>query len=160
MKRQPLRGTKFLHRGPTTAHTDASNHHGRRAVPQRRGAAVVEFALVAPIFFMLVLGIIEVGRAMMVQQILVNASRVGARRAAMLFSNQAAVIDAVDDYLDGVSIHGETATITPDPSSATAGSELTVTVSVPYSSVTWLPAAKFMAGKTLTSSSVMRKEGF
>ena len=51
------------------------------------GVAAVEFAIVAPIFFMLVIGIIEVGRAIMVQQVLINASRVGARRAVMLSSS-------------------------------------------------------------------------
>jgi hypothetical protein len=48
---------------------------------RRRGAAVVEFAVIAPLFFMMVFGIIEFGRALMVQQILTNASREGARRA-------------------------------------------------------------------------------
>jgi Flp pilus assembly protein TadG len=33
----------------------------------RQGAAVVEFALVAPLFFLLVFGIIEFGRLIMVQ---------------------------------------------------------------------------------------------
>ena len=36
----------------------------------RRGSSVVEFALVAPVFFLLMIGIIEVGRALMVQQVL------------------------------------------------------------------------------------------
>ena len=43
----------------------------------RRGVATVEFAIVAPLFFLLVLGCIEFGRALMVQQMLTNASRVG-----------------------------------------------------------------------------------
>ena len=47
----------------------------------RRGAAVTEFAIVAPVFFMMVIGFIEFGRALMVQQVLINASRVGARMA-------------------------------------------------------------------------------
>ncbi len=49
----------------------------------RRGAAVVEFAVVAPVFFLLVFGMIEFGRAIMVQQILTNASREGARVAVL-----------------------------------------------------------------------------
>ena len=91
-----------------------------RRASARCGAAVVEFALVAPIFFMLVIGIIEVGRAMMVEQLLVNASRVGARRAVMLTSTQQAVLDAVEDYMDGVMVQGVTATVSPDPASAAA----------------------------------------
>ena len=48
---------------------------------KRRGAAVVEFAIVAPLFFLLIFGMIEYGRMVMVQQVITNASREGARRA-------------------------------------------------------------------------------
>ena len=41
----------------------------------RRGAALVEMALVLPIFFGVVLGIVEFGRAMMVSQMVTNAAR-------------------------------------------------------------------------------------
>src|SRR5690606_32800631 len=47
----------------------------------RRGASAVEFALVAPIFVLFVFGMVEYGRMVMVQQVLTNASREGARRA-------------------------------------------------------------------------------
>lgn len=46
-----------------------------------RGQALVEFALIAPIFFVLVLGCIEFGRAVYTIQILNNATREGARYA-------------------------------------------------------------------------------
>jgi Flp pilus assembly protein TadG len=47
----------------------------------RRGQALVEFALIAPIFFLLVFGLIEFGRAVYTIQILDNAAREGARYA-------------------------------------------------------------------------------
>ena len=50
---------------------------------KRRGAAAVEFAVVAPIFLLLVFGMIEYGRMVMVQQVLTNASREGARCAVL-----------------------------------------------------------------------------
>ena len=43
----------------------------------------MEFAVVAPIFFLLILGMVEFGRMMMVQQVLTNASREGARIAVL-----------------------------------------------------------------------------
>ena len=46
---------------------------------RRRGAAMVEFALIAPVFLILVTGIVELGRGIVVQQLLTNASRQGAR---------------------------------------------------------------------------------
>ena len=54
----------------------------RRASNRRhRGQALVEFALVAPVFFMLLFSIIEFGRALYYIQILNNAAREGARYA-------------------------------------------------------------------------------
>ena len=50
---------------------------------KKRGAAVVEFAIVAPLFILLVFGMIEFGRMVMVQQVLTNASREGARLAVL-----------------------------------------------------------------------------
>ncbi len=126
----------------------------------RRGASAVEFAIVAPVFFMLVLGMVEVGRAMMVQQVLINASRVGARQAVTLASTSSSTITTATDYATNVGVPGITVAVTPDPGTAAAGTELTVTSSVGFESVSWLPAPWFMGGKTLTSSSVMRKEGF
>jgi hypothetical protein len=49
--------------------------------PRTRGQALVEFALVAPIFFLLLFSIIEFGRAVYYIQMLNNAAREGARYA-------------------------------------------------------------------------------
>jgi Flp pilus assembly protein TadG len=127
---------------------------------RRSGVAAVEFAIVAPIFFLLVMGIIEVGRALMVQQVLINASRVGARRAVMLSSTEAEAVSAAEQYAAGVGISGVAVEVTPDPSTAGAGDAVTVDVSISYGAVSWLPSPWFMGGKTLSSASVMRKEGF
>ena len=43
----------------------------------RKAAAAVEFAVVSPLLFTAVLGIIEFGRAMMVLELLNNAARAG-----------------------------------------------------------------------------------
>jgi Flp pilus assembly protein TadG len=122
--------------------------------------AVVEFAIVAPVFFMMVIGFIEFGRALMVQQVLVNASRVGARQASTIGATTGQVQTAVEAYTSGVSINGVKVTVTPDPSAAVAGTAITVEATVPFGSVSWMNAPWFLAGKTLKASSTMRKEGF
>ena len=127
---------------------------------QRRGVAAVEFALIAPIFFMLLLGSIELSRGFMVQQVLTNASRVGAREATTLSTSTSAVTTAVTTYTDGMGVDSVSVSVTPSPSTARAGDEISVTVSVPFSSVTWLPAPQYLGGQTLSATSVMRKEGF
>lgn len=132
----------------------------RRTSSKRNGIAAVEFAIVAPIFFMVVIGIIEIGRAIMVQQVLINASRVGARQAVTLSGSHASTVSAVTEYAQGVGIPSVAVTVSPDPATAAAGQPITVTAGVNYASVSWLPAPWFMGGKYLQAASVMRKEGF
>lgn len=129
-------------------------------VARRCGVAAVEFAIVAPVFFLLVIGMIELGRAMMVQQVLINASRVGARQAVTAGATTTAVQSAVKDYASGVAVPGVSVSVTPDPALAKSGDTMTVTTSVNYNNVSWLHSPWFLGGKTLTSSSKMRKEGF
>lgn len=125
----------------------------------RRGAAAVEFAVVAPLLFLVIFGIIEFGRMMMVQQILTNASREGARRAILEQATEDQVEAVVGDYLAGASISGANVTISPsDLKSIGFGDPVTVTVSVPYDRVSWLPSSWFFRGTTLTAQSVMRGE--
>lgn len=52
-----------------------------------RGQALVEFALVAPLFFTLLFGIVEVGRFIFYYEVLNNATREGARYAIVNGAN-------------------------------------------------------------------------
>jgi len=58
-----------------------------RAREPRRAQALVEFALVAPIFFVMIFAIIDFGRYIYYVQILNNAAREGARYAIVHGSN-------------------------------------------------------------------------
>lgn len=125
-----------------------------------RGAAAVEFAIIAPVFFLLVIGFIELGRGLMVQQVLTNASRVGAREAISLHTSATEVKNIAREYAEGVSVPGTLVTVTPDPADVDAGDEITVTVSISYANISWVPAPWFMSNTILSANSVMRKEGF
>ena len=119
----------------------------------------MEFAVVAPIFFLLVLGMVEFGRMMMVQQVLTNASREGARIAVLDNTATADVVTAVENYLSSGTISGANITVSPDPpSSAGYGQPVTVTVSIPFDQVSWLPSPMFLGGNTLEATTVMRRE--
>ena len=132
----------------------------RKTRRRRRGAAAVEFALVAPIFLTMVLGIVEFGRVVMVQQILTNASREGARLGVIDGVSAQDVRNRVDDYLVNSAITSATVTVTPDPpSSAGFGQPVTVTVQVVYDDVSWLPSPFLMEqNATLTATTVMSRE--
>jgi Flp pilus assembly protein TadG len=58
--------------------TLSNRHRSKRA---RRGAALVEAALVLPVVLMFLFGILEYGRYVMMRQVLTNAAREGARYA-------------------------------------------------------------------------------
>src|SRR3954468_22877122 len=120
-----------------------------RSRRSRLGVAATEFAIVAPVFFLMVIGFIEFGRAMMVQQVLINASRVGARQATTSGATTGQVQAAVQAYTTGVAVNGVAVTVSPEPSTAAAGSTITVNASVPFSSVSWMKSAWFLGGKTL-----------
>jgi Flp pilus assembly protein TadG len=125
----------------------------------RRGAAAVEFAVVAPVLFLLVFGMIEFGRMVMVQQVITNGSREGARLAVLDGTTTADVTTAVNTYLTGASVQGATVTVTPNPpTSAAYGAPVTVVVSVSFDQVSWLPTPMFLSGRELTATTVMRRE--
>lgn len=127
---------------------------------KRCGAAVVEFALVAPVFFLLVFGMIEFGRMVMVQQIITNASREGARIAVLDGTTAAEVRTTITNYLQNSRIQGATITIDPpEPGTAGYGAPVSVTVQVPFAQVSWLPAPFFIGAETnLSATTVMRRE--
>lgn len=124
----------------------------------RGGAAVVEFAIVAPLLFMLVFGIIEFGRMIMVQQILTNASREGARRAIIEDVSGSEVVNLVSEYLTASSIDGATVTVEPMSLNLGFGDPVTVTVEVPFADVSWGGSAWFLGGSTFQASTVMHGE--
>lgn len=59
----------------------------RPSTPRSRGQALVEFAFVAPVFLLILFGIIDFGRYVYYVQILNNAAREGARYAIVHGSN-------------------------------------------------------------------------
>jgi Flp pilus assembly protein TadG len=119
----------------------------------------VEFAVVAPLFFLLIFGMIEFGRMVMVQQVITNGSREGARIAVLDGATTDEVVTTVDNYLQNASVVGANVAVTPNPpSSAGYGEPVTVVVSIPFDQVSWFPSPMFLGGKTLTASTVMRRE--
>jgi Flp pilus assembly protein TadG len=119
----------------------------------------VEFALVAPIFLAFVVGSIELGRAIVVQEALTNASREGARVGIVDGALTTDVKSAVNSYLSGMSITGASTSVTPtDPGLSAAGTQVTVSVSIAYASVTWVPSPWFLKNATLTATTVMQRQ--
>ena len=129
----------------------------------RRGAAAVEFALVAPLFFAMIFGIVEAGRMLHVQQIMTNATREGARRAMLSGATNGHVKQIVRETLanSGISVTEEKVKVNPpDLTVTTNGTPITVSVEIPFSQVTWLPSPMFSWGtnRTMRAFTVMRRD--
>ena len=140
-------------------HQGSLRHRRTRPCYSRRGTVLIEFAFVAPVFFVMVLGIIEFGRAMMVQALLTSASQQGARAGALNGAQNADVTTAVNNYLSGAGVSGASTTCTPSPpSSASPGQDVKCTVSIGYTSVSWLPAPAYLKTATLSSTAIVQRE--
>jgi Flp pilus assembly protein TadG len=132
---------------------------------RRYGVAMLELAIVMPILLMLLLGIIEMGRVMMINQMATNACREACRRAIVPGADHEAVIQVVNDYLDasGVSKSNRVVQMLDSGGSAAklgnigSHESVTVQVSIPYSTNTW-GFTSIMGKKSCVAQSTMRRE--
>lgn len=137
----------------------------------RRGAALVEMAMVLPIFFAVVLGIVEFGRAMMVSQMVTNAAREATRLGIIDGSTNTTVETWVEEFLsDSINVDASDVTVTitvvaapgnDDPNNQVGNAQardlVTVNVSVPFDKVSYVPGS-YLNGKNLSAQSSMRHE--
>jgi Flp pilus assembly protein TadG len=123
---------------------------------ERRGAAVVEMAIVAPLLCTLLLGIIEYGWVFSVRQALTNAAREGARTAALAGSTSADVQNRVSSFLQPYHLQNYTMTLTR---STPQNPNETVAISVPYRNVTLMGGFFGNTNFNLATTCSMRKEG-
>jgi hypothetical protein len=143
---------------PTTEKLEKPCRSYRR---NRRAASAVEFALIAPVFFLLILGMVEYGRMVMIQQVITNASREGARQAVLDGATTEGVQELVADYLELGQVASASAVVTVSPNPPTDaefGDPITVTVAIPFDEVSWLPSPMYLGGQTMRATTVMRRE--
>lgn len=122
---------------------------------RRAGASIVEFAVVAPVFFTLVLGVFELGRALMAISLLNHAARVGCRKAMVgTLTTTQAVKDDVSATLTNLGIPSNvTVNVAAADNNATAltsstasGTEISVVASVPVGNISWVPGMRYLTG--------------
>ena len=105
----------------TRSEPDAS---GRRPLRKRcrRGVAAAEFAILAPFLGALVMGMCEMGRAVMVRDILTNAARKGCRTGVTAGKAYQDVLNDVSDILSDNRIDPSQVTVTVQVASYTGTS--------------------------------------
>lgn len=144
----------------------------KQAIHQpRRGAAAIELAFVLPVFFLMVLGVMEYGRYLMAQQALDNAVRNGARYAVVNSNNGSTslVQSAVMQRLTPIQnmINPSVSVYQADPTtganigawtSAPYGGTITVSVSGTYAPM-FANLLKLPVSLTMQSDTMMTCEG-
>lgn len=124
----------------------------------RRGAAAVEFACILPVFMLIFVSMIEFGRGLMALTSLTNAAREGSRHAVLRTASLQSTKDVVNQHLQSANLRDCTITISPAPEQAQPGNLISIDVSVPYSSISWIVSGRFLDGRVLHSQVTMQKE--
>lgn len=119
-------------------------------------------ALVAPVFVMMVMALLETSRLGMAAQLITTAAREGCRVAVLPGATQSDVQTRVNAVLSGSGI--SVGTVTPTcPSgyawnTAPGGTAITVSLSVPYSQVTWIGTPYFLKDANVAASATLSSE--
>jgi len=119
-----------------------------------KGQSVVEFALVLPVFIVIIFGIVEFGRLWETVNVVTSAAREGARVAAVSEPNVAMARSAAQNVLSAANISGATISVSgPD-----GNDDVCVTVTTGYTPITGsiIPG---ITGFSISRSTTMRWEG-
>ncbi|HEX7018674.1 MAG TPA: TadE/TadG family type IV pilus assembly protein [Gemmatimonadaceae bacterium] len=134
-----------------------------RFARDERGAALVEFAIIATVLMILMFGIIDFGRALYTKNSLTNAAREGGRYAAVLLNpaaNMAAIQDTVIAHMSPLG----GATLTRDEIDVVfnevAGKlqSVTTTINYPFEPITPIAGLVGLDPLTLRASAQFRWE--
>ena len=128
-----------------------------------RGQALVEFALVAPVLILLILGMVDFSRAWSAYEVITYQARMGARMAVVddPGTTEADVIQAIRDGLSRASLDPTLATIAIQGFRAGRGTPAQVQIDYPHSLVfagrflDWLSGSEDLV---LSTQFVMRNE--
>ncbi|MBI4470191.1 MAG: pilus assembly protein [Acidobacteria bacterium] len=100
-----------------------------------RGQATVEMALAVPIFFLILVGMVEYGRALMMRHTMTDAAREGARLAALMNADATDVESTVSDLLLSGGLTLSQANVTITGTNASTGGNASVAITYPYQSI-------------------------
>jgi Flp pilus assembly protein TadG len=133
-------------------------HIGAETPTSRRGATVVEFAVVAPVFFILLFAGIEFGTLSTIRATSHNAAYEGARRLVIPGADVAIGIAEAERIMGIIGVDTLTVTVTPNVITNNTR-EVTVNISIPYDdNAVFVPM--FTGGLTINSSTTLATERY
>lgn len=119
---------------------------------RRAGVAAVEFAFVAPLFFLLVLASLEFGRMNVIRHTADQAAYEAARHAMVPGATAAEARAKANSLLRIVGTRGATVTVI-----GPTDDKVTVNVSVPMSQNGWI-SPRFSKNRTIRATSTLKTE--
>lgn len=128
-----------------------------------RGAVAAEFALLLPVFLLILFGIIEFGMLMYGREVVTNAAREGARAGIVQGPpkrTSGEITTIANNYLTGTGINQADVTFTPAGVGLTSPNMLTVTAVYNYNFlIPYIPAVIGIPNPlVITTQAVMRHE--
>lgn len=123
---------------------------------ERRGAVMVEFAICAPVFILVVLAMFEFSWLNVVRHTADNAAYEAARVAMVPGATAAEAIAEAERIMSVVGARGTQVTVDP-PNLGPDSTEVTVSVVIPVDDNA-LVTPKFTGGRRIESSSTLRTE--
>ena len=129
--------------------------HSRKGLSRRRGAAAVEFALTAPLFFVFLFAGMEFSRANILRNLCDNAAFESARAGIVPGATAEKCIASANAALDILSVKNATVDVEPstiDPNT----DEITVTITIPLGDNA-MPMSEFVMGSVLTRSVTLKR---
>ena len=153
---QPDRQRSSGHRSPVA-----------RGGARRRGAIIVEMAIVTPFLVLLLLGICEIGQAMRVHTCLSEASRQGCATGSLPGRSNVDVVKDVLNSLSALRLSSGAAQVTIKVNDvvgnvvkARRNDKITVTVAIPMSEAAWTGSSFFVPRHSIRSqTTVMLRQG-
>ena len=132
----------------------------RKAHSDQRGATLVEFAIVLPLLLLLMLGILDFGKAFNYWITETQVASEGARLAAVNYtpSGGESLTDYVKDQIQVKELHNDASVFICFPETNAVGNPVQITVRTDYN---WLPVLKRFGGLgdiTVQAQATMRLE--
>jgi Flp pilus assembly protein TadG len=128
----------------------------RRLSHDRRGAVVVEFAICAPLFFLVVLALFEFSWLNVVRHTADNAAYEASRVAMVPGASAAEAVAEAERIMAAVGTRGATIAVIP-PTLGPETTQVTVQVTVPLDRNALL-TPRFTSGRLIETSSTLRTE--
>jgi Flp pilus assembly protein TadG len=141
-------------------------NQGGLKLARRCATATVEFAAIAPVLGIFIVGMLELGRGVMVKDHLTNAARHGAREATLLGRSNSDVESKVDTILQDNGFDPADATVTiavngdsaKNVSAAKRGDRVSVHVGLPFSKASWTGNIFYITGAVTSESVTMTRQ--